>query len=281
MSTKTTITKRRARDDDELPYARYAFWNPYNVALFLGGVTLGAATGHTWLAIVTCAAEVMWMIFAPDSKLLRALWFDRAFDGVKKAALADRRQERIGLLAANESARLGYLCGQKQVIERLAKDNPSLTVELLTGELAKLDALLDDFVELGVTTTRAEQHTTTFDFDAMRRSWQGYDVQLKRYPNGDPRREVAAKNLEVLRQRRARYEDLCRTIQVTRGQMELIEQTFRLLGDEIMTMASPRELGGRIDELRLAVDAVRETADGAFAVVEDLESEDVERRQVS
>ena len=146
--------------------------------------------------------------------------------------------------------------------------------------------LLDDFIELGVTATRAEQHTTTFDFPAMRRSWHIYEELLGKHGVGDPRREVASKNIEVLRQRRARYEDLCRTIQVTRGQMELIEQTFRLLGDEIMTMASPRELGGRIDELRVAVDAVRETADEssfpAMDVAEDV-FEDVEanRRQVS
>ena len=31
-------------------------------------------------------------------------------------------------------------------------------------------------------------------------------------------------------------------------------------------MASPRDLGGRIDELQLAVDAARETADARFAV---------------
>lgn len=68
--------------------------------------------------------------------------------------------------------------------------------------------------------------------------------------------------------------------------MELIGQTFRLLGDEMMTMASPRELGGRIDELQLAVDAVREAANEAFAVVDVEEIEDVnmvetQRRQVS
>ena len=82
--------------------------------------------------------------------------------------------------------------------------------------------------------------------------------------------------MEVLRQRRARYDDLCRTIQVTRGQMELIEQTFRLLGDEIMTMASPQDLGGRIDELRVAVDAVRETADETFGGFP-IEAEPLER----
>ena len=282
----TSGTKRRIVDDGA-PYARYAFWNPYNISLFLGGVVLGVAIGHEWLAILTCAAEVLWMIFAPDSKLLRGLWFDPMVEAEKKESDADRRQERIGLLAPNDSLRFAYLCGQKQVIERLAKENPSLTVELLHDELAKLDELLDDFIELGVTATRAEQHTTTFDFPAMRRSWHVYEELLGKHPVGDPRREVAAKNMEVLRQRRARYEDLCRTIQVTRGQIELIEQTFRLLGDEIMTMASPRELGGRIDELRLAVDAVRETAEeSSFPVkadeIEDVfEDVEVNRRQVS
>ena len=282
----TSGTKRRIVDDGA-PYARYAFWNPYNISLFLGGVVLGVATGHEWISVLTCAAEVLWMIFAPDSRLLRGLWFDRLFEAEKKESDLERRQERIGLMAPNDSMRLAYLCGQKQVIERLAKENPSLTVELLHDELAKLDQLLDDFIELGVTATRAEQHTTTFDFPAMRRSWHVYQELLGKHVVGDPRREVAAKNMDVLRQRRARYEDLCRTIQVTRGQIELIEQTFRLLGDEIMTMASPRELGGRIDELRLAVDAVRETAEeSSFPVTADeiedvFEEVEVNRRQVS
>ncbi len=191
------------------------------------------------------------MIFAPDSKLLRAVWFDRAFSAAKKADLADVRAERVGLLSPGDSMRLGVLCGQKQVIERLAKENPSLTVELLTSELAKLDALLDDFIELGR------------DHDARRAAHddvrlRGHAPELARLhraaEQGAARRSAAwtspRRNLDVLRQRRGRYEDLRRTIEVTRGQMELIEQTFRLLGDEIMTMASPRELGGRIDELR-------------------------------
>ena len=282
----TTNSTKRQIVADGPPCARYAFWNPYNMSLFVGGVVLGVASGHEWFSILTCAAEVLWMIFVPDSKILRALWFDRAFEAERKEGDNDRRQVRVGLLAPNDSTRLSCLCGHKQVIERLATENPSLTVELLHDELAKLDQLLDDFIELGVTATRAEQHTTTFDFPAMRSSWHIYEELLRKHGVGDPRREVASKNMEVLRQRRARYEDLCRTIQVTRGQMELIEQTFRLLGDEIMTMASPRELGGRIDELRVAVDAGRETAeDSSFPVVDEAEDflDDVEgnRRQVS
>lgn len=233
-------------------------------------MALGALSGHTWLVVVTCAAEVLWLVFAPDSKLLQRLWFDRAFVAAKRADDLERRKERIGQLTPADSARLGQLSGQKQVIERLARDNPSLTVDLLTGELAQLDGLLDDFIGLGITASRAEQHASSFDFGAMRRSYSMYDQQLRAHRPGDPRRDVAEKNLAVLTQRRRRYDDLCRVSQVARGQMELIEQTFRLLGDEILSMGSPHELGGRLEELRVAVDAVRETADEAF-VVEDEE----------
>lgn len=59
-----------------------------------------------------------------------------------------------------------------------------------------------------------------------------------------------------------------------RRQIELVEQTFRLLADEILTLATPSELGGRIDQLRVAVETARETTDDSdsdLAAVEELE----------
>jgi len=63
----------------------------------------------------------------------------------------------------------------------------------------------------------------------------------------------------VLLQRKDRYKELRRNLQTARGQMDLMENTFRLLGDEIVTMQSPSELGTRLDELREGVEAVRQT----------------------
>lgn len=255
----STHTKRLL--DREPPYMRYAFLNPYNLSLFVGGVAAGLLTGHTWLLVITCAAEALWMIFAPDSKLLRAVWFDPAFERTRELDKRDARETKLAHVSPDDRARIMRLADQKARIEHLASENPSLAVDLLGSELAKLDALLDDFADLAIAAFRAEQHGQTFDFEAMRRSWHMHDSQAKSFPVGDPRREVAEKNLAVLRQRRGRYDDLARQIQVTRGQMELIEQTFRLLADEIITIASPSELGVRIDELRVAVEAVRETTD--------------------
>lgn len=261
----------------ERPYGRYAFLNPYNLSLFAGGVALGLLSGHHWLVVITCAAEAMWLIFAPDSKILRAVWFDAALARDEEAAAEERCKAKVRELGPADAARLAQLAAQKDAIERLANDNPSLTVDLLASELSKLDALLEDFVDLGVRAARAERHAQTFDFGAMRRSWYAYEAQVQAHGIGDRRRDVAEKNLEVLRQRRARYDDLVRSIQVARGQMDLIEQTFRLLADEILTMANPTELGSRIDELRVAIDAVRETAADDFAV--DMEEEEVRREE--
>lgn len=254
-----TASAKRSSESRLPRYARYAFLNPYNLSLFAGGVAVGLLTGHGWLVVVTCAAEAMWLIFAPDSKLLRALWFDKAFARAERDDARDRNVEKVGKLGLADRQRLGLLVDQKSAIERLAKDNPSLAVELLAGELMKLDRLIEDFVDLGNAAARAEAHAQTFDFGALRRSWSMYTAQIAALPVGDRRRDVAEQNLEVLRRRNRRYDDLARAIQVARGQMDLIEQTFRLLADEILTMASPTELGSRIDELRVAVDAVRET----------------------
>jgi hypothetical protein len=257
----------------ERPYLRYAFLNPYNLTLLLAGIAAGFLTGHHWLVVITCGAEALWLIFAPDSKILQHIWFDRAFDDASRIERDESRKEKIARLSASDTPRVARLLEQKGLIERLARDNPSLAVDLLQNELVKLDALLDDFIDLGVAASRAETHSLTFDFDAMRRSWHVHERLVKSHPIGDRRREVAEKNLDVLRRRRARYDELVRQLQVLRGQMELIEQTFRLLADEILTMGSPRELGGRIDELRVAVDAVRETAGDAYEDM--LEGEEV------
>lgn len=246
---------------DEPPYGRYAFFNPYNITLFAAGIVGGIASGHHWLVVVVCGLELLWLIFAPDSKILRRVWFDRSFAAAKALDDAERRKGRVAQMTPSDCARHLALCNQKQVIERLAKENPSLTVDLLAAELAKLDGVIDDFIELGVVVARGAAHAQTFDFAAMRKSWALFEAQASAHPPGDPRREVARKNLEVLRQRRRRYDDLARTVEVAKGQMDLIEHTVRLLGDEIMTIGSTRELGGKIDELRVAVEAVRETSE--------------------
>lgn len=261
----------------ERPYARYAFLNPYNLVLLAGAIALGLLTGHDWLAVVAGGAELVWLIYAPSSRFLRRFWFDPAFERAEAAFREEERAKKSASLTTAGRGRLASLVAQKATIERLARENPSLAVDLLKSELAKLDTLIGDFIDLTSTAERAEAHAATFDFGALQRSWHHHSKQAKTGAATDPRRVIAEQNLAVLEQRRARFEDLSRSIQVARGQMELVEQTFRLLGDEILTMASPSELGGRIDELRVAVEAARETTHDPF---DDIRDEALEEQEV-
>ena len=263
---------RKKSREDEPPYARYAFLNPYNLSLLAGTTVTAAATGHWWLAVCAAGMEGLWMVFAPDSKILQRAWFDKTDEARKRAALEDAQDQKIAKLWPADVVRFRALREQKTRIERLAMENPSLTVELMGGELAKVEGLLEDFLDLALVCARSEQHIQSFDFRALQHSWQQYSQLLEQYSASDRRRAVAEKNLEVLTKRRQRYDELRQVVDTSRGQMDLMENTFRLLVDDILTMANPEELGTRLDDLRIGVDAIRETTTGTDDLYEELES---------
>ncbi len=261
---------------NEPPYARYAFLNPYNLSLLAGAWVLAAATGHWWIGVCSLAAEGIWMLFAPDSKVLRALWFDKIWAASQKSAEEDRLNQKFAQLSPYDQQRALLLRQQKQRILQLAADNPSLTVDLMRDELAKIDSLLEDFLDLAAVCARCEAHVQSFDLASLDASQQLYRQRIGAYKPTDQRRGVAEKNLEVLTQRRKRYEDLLRSLETARGQMDLMENTFRLLSDEIVTMADPSELGARLEELRVGVAAIRETTaepGDAYDELEEIEEE--------
>ena len=262
---------RKKSREDEPPYARYAFLNPYNLSLLAGTTVTAAATGHWWLAVCAAGMEGLWMVFAPDSKILQRAWFDKTDEARKRAALEDSQDQKIAKLWPADVVRFRALREQKTRIERLAMENPSLTVELMGGELAKVEGLLEDFLDLALVCARSEQHIQSFDFRALQHSWQQYSQLLEQYSASDRRRAVAEKNLEVLTKRRQRYDELRQVVDTSRGQMDLMENTFRLLVDDILTMANPEELGTRLDDLRIGVDAIRETTTGTDDLYEELE----------
>jgi hypothetical protein len=260
----TDEPKRKVRiaSDDEPPYVRYAFLNPYNLSLLAGAATTAAATGHWWIAVCAAATEGLWMLFAPGSKVLQSTLWRKRWEHAQRDRVEERRRKKFALLTPVDQARAAALSDQRMRILQLATENPSLTAELMKAELDKLDALLEDFLDLAAVCARCERQLGAFDAVGWQRSSQSYEDQVRRYAPTDKRREVAEKNLEVLKQRRNRVEAMQRNLQTARGHMDLMENSFRLLSDEIVTMADPTELAARLDDLRIGVQAIRETTQG-------------------
>jgi hypothetical protein len=239
------------------PYAKYAFRNPYNYAVMGGFASAALLTGNWWLGLAGAGFEAIWMLFAPDSRLLRKTWFDKRHadeESVRKKAELDAK---FKLLPETEAMRCLALREKQEQINKLAEENPAFTVDLLAGELKKLDDLVQSFLELSVTCARYQDYLASVDVDEIERDLRRYHQILDK---GDvDKRTLAQKNIAVLEKRKEKYAEIRNYLSSARGQLELIENTFRLLADQIVTMRSPTELSGQLDELLDGVEAVRQT----------------------
>jgi hypothetical protein len=244
---------------ERVPYLKYAFHNVYNYTL-LGGVTAVALmTQNWWLAVVGGGLEALWMVFAPDSKAVRKLWFDKVHAEKMKERENAERNRLLAALPAPDADRFRRLEDLRIEILKLCGENPKFTAELLKDELQKLDKLVESFLDMMVSSYKFERYLGSVDVDDLESDMRRY-TRLSEQARDDDGRRLAEKNLEVLTQRREKIAEIRRFLSQAYGQMDLIENTFRLLADQIVTMHSPKELGGQLDGLIDGVEAVRSTA---------------------
>jgi hypothetical protein len=242
------------------PYLKMAFANPYNISLFLGTLAAAAATMNPILAAVAVGGELLWLLHGSESKTLRKLLWDPRFEKVRLALEARDREERMKILPEADRERVYQLVGRQADIHRLASQNPSFTGELLRSELIKTRRLVDAFVEMAITCARYEAYLETIDFrelDGDRRHWEG---RLESSQISPQEREVANKNLAVIGKRFEKLGELRDYLRVARGQLDLIENSFQLIADQIVMMQSPAELTGQLDDLLDGVESIRQTA---------------------
>jgi len=258
---------------DRYPYLKLAFTNPYNLSLFAGALAAAGITLNPVLAVVAIALEGLWLLHAPDSKRLRHLLWDPRFEKLKKALDAQERAERLKNVGAEERQRVETLVARQEEIRRLAAQNPSFTGDLLRNELVKTDRLVDAFVEMAVTCGRYETYLETVDEQDLERDRHRYEQAAKAGPLEDPRTTIAKKNLAIVARRLEKVQEIRSYLSVARGQLDLIENSFQLITDQIVTMQSPQELSGQLNELLDGVEAIRQTAHDTENILNAVEKE--------
>lgn len=243
------------------PYLKYAFANPYNLALLLGALAASALTLNPFLAVAALGLESLWVLHAPESKLLKRLLWDPKFEKIRLVVEQQALTERIQTLEGYERERAEKLLASNQEIHRLASLNPSFTGDLLRSELNKTGRLVGAFIDLAVTCARYQEHLDSIDMPELekdKRRWESVVKQSKEEEG--PQVDIAKKNLAVIMKRLEKLQEIQNYLMVARGQLDLIENSFQLIADQIVTMQSPKELSGQLDELLDGVEAIRETA---------------------
>jgi len=242
------------------PYLKMAFANPFNLSLLSGGLAAALLTANPILALGAIGLEALWLLHAPDSRLMRRLLWDPRFERVRKALEARDRARRLAGLPDDERGRVEALARRQEEIQRLAAENPSFAGDLLQGELVKTDRLVDAFVEMALTCARYESYLRAIDPGGLERERKRYEQAVRDAGDDATQSGIAKRNLAVVAKRIDKVQEIRRYLAVARGQLDLIENSFQLIADQIVTMRSPQELSGQLDELLNGVETVRETS---------------------
>lgn len=242
------------------PYLKVAFSNPYNLSLFFGALAAAAATANPILAAIALGGEALWLLHGAESKTLRRLLWDPRLEKVRLVFEAREREERMKNLPQEDRERVYELVAKQVDINRLASQNPSFTGDLLRGELIKTRRLVDSFLEMAITCARYESYLDTVDLNELERDRERWHGRLTSQPISDPELDVAKKNFAVIMKRIEKLRELRDYLRVARGQLDLIENSFRLIADQIVMMQSPAELSGQLNDLLDGVESIRQTA---------------------
>ena len=236
-------------------YLRSAFLNIYNLSLLGGAVVASAATGEYVLAAAAVGLEAVWLLFGPDFKPFR-----RAVDKVEREEREKADRARVDKLMESlperDWQRAKALDELRREIERDMQHNPSFQAILLQSELDKLSQLHQSFVQLANACARAETYLSALDPRELERQLKAQEAITQKMT--DPQvRDLAQKNIDVIRKRQTTITEIENFLARARGQMNLIENSVRLLRDQALTMTSPNQLGEQLDDLLTGVEALQ------------------------
>src|SRR5215213_2460713 len=241
-------------------YLKKAFANPYNLTLLGGGLAASALTLNPLLAVITVGLEILWVVNAPGSKKLQEWFWDPEFDAEERAKQEAARAERLKHLEESDRDRVVELLGRQQEINALAAQNPSFTGELLRSELTKTDRLVEAFIEMANTCSRYESYLDSIDLSELEKDRRRWEAICNKNDSRDSETEIARKNLAIINKRFDKMKEIHHYLTMARGQLDLIENSFQLIADQIVTMQSPQELTGQLDELLDGVESIKQTA---------------------
>ena len=250
----------RQKIHEKRSYVKKAFANPYNLSLLAGGLVASALTLNPLLAVVTVGLEVLWITNAPGSKKLREWLWDPSFEAEERAQDEAERAERLKHLEENDRLRVIDLIARQEEINSLAAQNPSFTGELLRSELTKTDRLVEAFIEMATTCSRYEYYLESIDVSELERERRRWENIVKTQDKRAAETDIAGKNLAIIMKRFDKMKEIRHYLMLARGQLDLIENSFKLIADQIVTMQSPQELTGQLDELLDGVESIKQTA---------------------
>lgn len=227
----------------KISYLKEALKEPVNIG---GLVIAGAAaavsmtTGFlepTLIMAGALVAEGAYLITVPASSFYR-----RIVDRRSRHLIDDhRRKQRLEIIKTfdpREREAVDYLSWMKNQIASNYKKFTRLSEE--PPQIRELEATWEAFVDLLDEYRRRKNHLKATDRNAVENQLRKAEGDMQR---ADPAvRPLHEKNVEILRRRLQTYDDIRRSVRSVEAQLQVIENFFGLVNDQVVTMPTPEHL---------------------------------------
>ncbi len=246
-------------------YFKYTFVNPYNLTLLGGALAASVLTFNPLIAVAALGLEGLWLLHGSTSSFMKKWLWDPIYENERAEFLKKQRIRLIETLSPRAKQRVYGLLEKEQQIKELAAQNPSFTGDLLRNELAKTTDLVNSFIDLSLNCSRYEKYLQTVnlvDLQSQRNQYTRYIETQKPTVSDDAEMQLLKKNLTVIEKRIERVDEINRFLKIAYGQLALIENSFQLIADQIITMQSSNELSGQLNDLLDGIESVKATASG-------------------
>lgn len=262
-SSETPLPETPEEKFPEKPsYLKYTFANPYNLTLLGGAIVASVLTLNPLIAVAALGLEGLWVLHGSQSRFMQRMLWDPMYEKERLEYEQRRRMAQVEKLGSGGQNRVFALIEKEKQIQQLAMQNPSFTGDLLRNEIAKTHNLVNAFIDLAVTCSRYENYLASINvnqIETTRQHWQQF-IEANVGKVDAIEMDIAKKNLAIINKRIERVAEINRYLKIAYGQTNLIENSFQLLADQIVTMQSPNELSGQLDELLDGVESIKETA---------------------
>ena len=236
----------------------------------LGG--LGAAavvTGSVLPVAIAMGAELLWVgLFSRLPS--QGGYFRYRHQRALETAQRKNEQELLNRLTQEDRQRFLELDRLRQDIAGLVDGESNFSAEMIAEELPKLEQLVQGFLRVASTAARFQDFVAGTDLNDLEEQLRRQEAVVEKTTDQEAK-TLARQNLELIERRLERAAEVRRQVSQARSQLNLIDNTVRLLRDQIATMQSPEELSHRLDDLVRTVDSIEATAKETQAITRHLD----------
>ena len=265
-----------------ISYFKEALKEPLNIGgLLLAGAAAAysATTGFLEPTLVLAGAlvaEGMYLATVPASSLYR-----RIVDRRSRHLLDEhRRRQRLELIRTfdpREREAVEYLSWMKNQIASNYKKFARLSEE--PPQIRELESTWEAFVDLLDEYRRRKNHLRTINRQAVENQLRQAE-RTAQFADAATR-PLHEKNTEILRRRLQTFDDIERSVKRVEAQLQMIENFFGLVNDQVVTMPTPEHiLSLDFDSLLSSIEMTKEILQQTAPIMGQLDSLSREANQL-